>query len=226
VPTRHPYGADPAQFAELTLPEGEPRGVAVVVHGGFWKPEYDIEYARPLVPSLAAEGWAVWAVEYRRGAGAEATLTDVAAAVRARPATRGPRVAIGHSAGGHLAVWAAAQDVGLTHVVAQAGVLDLRAAHADGLGGGAVERFLGHPPGTADRDVDPIRAVPLDVPVWCVHAVGDEVVPVSQSRTYVDAALAAGGEASLLEVEGDHFTVIDPASEAWASTLTWLRPLR
>ncbi|GAA4087136.1 alpha/beta hydrolase family protein [Nocardioides kongjuensis] len=226
MPTRHTYGADPAQLAELTLPDGEPRGVAVVVHGGFWKPEYGIEYARPLVPSLAAEGWAVWAVEYRRGAGAAATLTDVADAIRACPDLPGPRVAIGHSAGAHLAVWAGGQGVGLTHVVAQAGVLDLRAAHRDGLGGGAVERFLGHPPGPADAEVDPLAQVPLDVPVWCIHAVDDVDVPLTQSRTYVDAARATGGEASLLEVEGDHFTLIDPASQAWASTLTWLRSLR
>jgi acetyl esterase/lipase len=226
VPTRQPYGADPTQFAELTLPDGAPRGVAVVVHGGFWKPEYGIEYARPLVPSLAAEGWAVWAVEYRRGVGPEATLADVAEAIRECPDLSGPHVAIGHSAGGHLAVWAAAQGVGLTHVVAQAGVLDLRAAHDDGLGGGAVARFLGHPPGPADAEVDPLRQVPLDVPVWCIHALDDEDVPLTQSRTYVDAARAAGGEASLLEVEGDHFTVIDPASQAWASTLAWLRSLR
>lgn len=226
MPSRQSYGADPAQFAELTLPDGEPRGAAIVVHGGFWKPEYGIEYARPLVASLAADGWAVWAVEYRRGAGAEATLADVAAAISACPAGPGPRVAIGHSAGGHLAVWAASQDVGLTHVVAQAGVLDLRSAHDDRLGGGAVERFLGHAPGPADAGVDPLQQVPLDVPVWCVHAVDDEDVPISQSRTYVATARAAGADASLLEVEGDHFTVIDPASAAWASTTAWLRSLR
>lgn len=226
MPTRHPYGADPAQFAELTLPDGEPRGVAVVVHGGFWKPEYGIEYARPLAPGLAEEGWAVWAVEYRRGAGADATLADVATAIAACPAVPGPRVAIGHSAGGHLAVWAASQGVGLTHVVSQAGVLDLRAAHAAGLGSGAVERFLGRPPTAGDAVLDPIRLVPLDVPVWCIHAVDDEDVPIAQSRAYVAAARAAGGEATLLEVEGDHFTVIDPTSTAWASTVTWLRSLR
>ncbi len=223
--TRHPYGDHPAQFAELTLPTGEPRGVAVVVHGGFWKPEYGIEYARPLVPSLVAEGWAAWAIEYRRGEGAAATLGDVAAAIAACPIESMPRAAIGHSAGGHLAIWAAAQDLGITHVVSQAGVLDLRAAYDDGLGGGAVERFLGHPPSTLDKGMDPIRQLPLGVPVWCIHASGDEDVPLSQSQRYVEATRAAGGDATLVEVEGDHFTVIDPASSAWASTLTWLRSL-
>lgn len=131
-------------------------------------------------------------------------------------------MAIGHSAGGHLAVWAAGQHLGLTHVVAQAGVLDLRAAHADRLGDGAVERFLGHPPGPADDPVDPIAQVPLDVPVWCVHAAGDDVVPMSQSTAYVAAARAAGGTAELVEVEGDHFTVVDPTHPAWARQLALL----
>jgi acetyl esterase/lipase len=184
------YGPDAAQHAELTLPGGAPRGVAIVVHGGFWKPEYGIEYARPLVPSLVAAGWAVWAIEYRRGTGAADTLADVRAALAARPGVPGPVVAIGHSAGGHLAVWAAGQDVGLTHVVSQAGVLDLRSAHEAGLGDGAVERFLGHPPGPADDSADPIRRVPLDVPVWCVHSRGDDVVPFAQSAAYVAAANA------------------------------------
>ncbi|MFC7493155.1 MULTISPECIES: alpha/beta hydrolase family protein [unclassified Nocardioides] len=212
------YGDDPAQLAELTLPTGTPRGVAVVVHGGFWKPEYGVELARPLVPSLVAAGWAAWAIEYRRGTGATDTLADVRAAIDACPVDAGTVVGIGHSAGGHLVTWAAAHG-GLTHVISQAGVLDLRAAHDAGLGGGAVERFLGHPPGDADDDVDPIRQLPLGVPVWCVHARGDDNVPFVQSTSYVAAARAAGGTADLVEVDGDHFTVIDPHGAAWSRTL-------
>lgn len=219
-PRTAPYGDDPAQYGELTLPSGDPRGVAVVVHGGFWKPEYGIEYARPLVPSLVEHGWATWAIEYRRGTGAADTLADVRAAIDALPVSADTVVGIGHSAGGHLATWAAAGG-GLTHVVSQAGVLDLRAAHDAGLGDGAVEAFLGHAPGPADDRVDPIRMLPLGVPVWCVHGRDDDVVPISQSRAYV--AAAAGAE--LVEVEGDHFTVVDPGSAAWAATLAHLETL-
>jgi acetyl esterase/lipase len=214
------YGDHPDQYAEVTRPDGPARGVAVLVHGGFWKPQYGIEYAQPLVPSLVAAGWVAWAIEYRRGTGAADTLADVRAAIAARPADAGPVVAIGHSAGGHLAVWAAAQGLGLTHVVSQAGVLDLRAAHADGLGDGAVARFLGHPPGPADDDVDPIRMLPLGVPVWCVHGRDDDIVPIGQSQAY-----AAAGDATLVEVEGDHFTVVDPDSPAWAHTLALLEEI-
>lgn len=226
-PRRIAYGDDASQFAELGLPAGTPRGVALVVHGGFWKDAYGIEYAQPLVPSLLAAGWATWAVEYRRvgnGGGVPETLDDLVAAMSrlAEEGIAGPVVGIGHSAGGHLATWLGSQrslTSPLTHVVAQAGVLDWRAAHAEGLGGGAVEAFLGHPPTTADADVDPIQQVPLEVPVWCVHGTGDTLVPLSQSQAYVDAATRAGATAELVEVEGDHFVVIDPGSDAWARTL-------
>lgn len=230
-PRRIDYGTDPSQFAELGLPAGTPRGVAVVVHGGFWRAQYGIEYARPLVPSLLAQGWATWAVEYRRvgagdggGGGVPETLDDLEAAMArlAEEGIAGPVVAIGHSAGGHLATWLASRrdlPQPLTHVVSQAGVLDLVAAHEAGLGGGAVADFLGGPPGPDDADVDPVRQVPLEVPVWCVHGTGDDIVPISQSEAYVDAATAAGATAELVTVDGDHFVVVDPASAAWARTL-------
>ncbi|HYH34864.1 MAG TPA: alpha/beta hydrolase [Nocardioides sp.] len=207
------YGEHPAQYGELTVPSGEPRGLVVVVHGGFWKKQYGIEYARPLVPSLVEDGWAAWAIEYRRS-GAADTLADVDAALLAAPVSAQVVVGLGHSAGGHLVAWAAGRGR-FTHVVSQAGVLDLRAAYDAGLGDRAVEAFLGHPPGPADDAVDPIRQVPLEVPVWCVHGRQDSVVPPSQSRDYVTAARASGGAAELVELEGDHFELIDPDSAAW-----------
>jgi pimeloyl-ACP methyl ester carboxylesterase len=103
----------------------------------------------------------------------------------------------------------------VTHVVAQAGVLDLVAADRDGLGGGAVRAFLGHPAGPEDADADPRQQLPLGVPVWCVHARDDDTVPFSQSEEYVAAATAAGARAELVEVPGGHFQVIDEATEAW-----------
>ena len=74
--------------------------------------------------------------------------------------------------------------------------------------------------------MDPRRQLPLDVPVRCIHGSVDDIVPISQSRDYVDAAVAAGADATLTEVDGgDHFEVIDPASEAWARTLALLDDL-
>jgi len=218
------YGEHPSQHAELRVPDGDPRGVVVVVHGGFWKQEYGLEWGRPLAEDLTARGWATLNLEYRRvgdGGGLPATADDVAAGVALLDTVdldRSTVVALGHSAGGHLATWVASRGL-VTAVVAQAGVLDLRAAHADGLGGGAVEKLLGRAPTDEDACWDPVRQVPLDVPVWCVHAPDDDEVPISQSRRYVAAARAAGGEATLVEVTGGHYEVVDPTTEAWRTTV-------
>jgi acetyl esterase/lipase len=230
------YGDDPSQFAELSLPSGTPKGVVVVIHGGFWKAAYDLSLGRPLVTSLVEHGWAAWNIEYRRvgnGGGDPHTLDDVAAAIDALADQHVPRdrvIALGHSAGGYLATWAASRGrfpqwrtkVELTGVVSQAGVLDLSSAYVDGLGGGAVQAFLGHRPDPADAPVDPLRQVPLEVPVHCVHGVGDDTVPIAQSHTYVRAATEAGARATLTEIQGDHYAVIDPDTDAWQQTLAIL----
>lgn len=233
------YGDDPNQFGELTLPAGDPKGVVVVIHGGFWKAAYDLSLGRPLAASLAQHGWAAWNIEYRRvgdGGGASPTCDDVAAAIdtlRHQDLDLSRVLALGHSAGGHLATWAASRgrfphwrtEVALTGVVSQAGVLDLGAAYEQHLGGGAVEAFLGHPPGPDDARFDPIRQVPLDVPVHCIHGSLDDVVPLRQSQGYVAAARAAGATAELTVVDGDHFVVIDPSSDVWRRTLAILEGL-
>jgi len=229
-PQRIAYGDDPSQFGELSLPSGRPKGVVVVIHGGFWKAAYDLSLGRPLAESLVEHGWAAWNIEYRRvgnGGGAPYTLDDVAAAIDALHGHDLPLdrvVALGHSAGGHLATWAASRGrfdrwrtkVDLAGVVSQAGVLDLWAAYDDHLGGGAVEAFLGHSPGPGDESADPMHQVPLEVPVHCVHGVDDDTVPLSQSHSYVRAATEAGARADVTELPGGHFEVIDPATEVWA----------
>ncbi len=200
------YGDDPAQFGELTLPDGPPKGVVVVIHGGFWKAAYDLSLGRPLATSLAEHGWAAWNIEYRRvgnGGGDPATFDDVAAAIDALQDQDLPLarvLGLGHSAGGHLATWAASRGrfpgwrtkVDLTGVVSQAGVLDLMAAYDDDLGDGAVVGLLGHAPGLHHAPLDPRRQIPLDVPVHCIHGSDDDIVPVSQSQDYVAAALRRG----------------------------------
>lgn len=223
------YGADPSQFVELHRPEGSSRGVVVVIHGGFWKSDYDYTLGQPLARSLAAQGWTAWNIEYRRvgnGGGTPQTFDDVAAAIDALAEVEdldtSTVVTLGHSAGGHLAVWAAGrQDAGVpvTHAISQAGVLDLVMSERMGLGEGAAAALLGHVPGADDAPWDPQQQIPLDVPVWCVHGVDDTIVPVGQSEGYVAAAEAAGAQAEVVRVEGDHFVVIDPDGEAWAVTL-------
>ena len=239
---RFAYGEDPSQYVQRYLPAGRPRGVVVVIHGGFWRAEYDASLGEPLAGALAAEGWAAWNLEYRRigdpssggGGGVPETLDDVSAGIDLladQDLDLTTVITLGHSAGGHLATWAAARGrfarwsgtvVPVTGVLAQAGVLDLRAASAAGLGGGAVDAFAGADP---DGTVDPAQQLPLDVPVRCVHGRGDTIVPLEQSASYVDASRAAGGDAELVEVEGDHFDVIDPGSPAWATQLEVLAEL-
>jgi acetyl esterase/lipase len=218
------YGPDPSQFGELYEPaRAQHDGVVVIVHGGFWRARYELSLGAPLAADLATHGYTAWNIEYRRvgnGGGWPMTGADVAAAIDhlAELDVDSSRVvAIGHSAGGQLAVWAAGRKqarVRLAAVAAQAGVLDLRAGVAEHLGNGAIVNFLGGTPDTVPehyRDADPLYAAPLDVPVLCVHTRTDEDVPITQSRSYV----ACGGQARLVEADGDHFTVIDPLHENW-----------
>jgi len=240
-PVRIAYGDDASQFAEWTRPSGPSRGVVVVIHGGFWKAEYDLELGRPLARSLAEHGWTAWNVEYRRvgvGGGAPSTFDDVHAAIERLADVDGVDTStvltLGHSAGGHLAVWAAGRQryagwqdarVRVTGALSQAGVLDLVAAHRDDLGSGAVRALLGHAPTADDAPFDPRQQVPLDVPVRCVHGRADDIVPPSQSTDYVDAATATGADAAVELVDGDHFVVIDVESSAWTRQLELLDEL-
>jgi acetyl esterase/lipase len=229
------YGAGPHQWGDLHLPPTPLRGVVVVIHGGFWKPEYDAGLGEPLARDLAERGWAAYNLEYRRvghGGGARGrsdTLDDVAAGIDALADVPGLAVGtvvtLGHSAGGQLATWAAARQrfarwspvlVPVTAVISQAGVLDLVRAHEEALGDGAVARFMGGPPSEGYADADPQQQVPLGVPVWCVHGRADDVVPPHHSSDYVAATAAAGGTAQLVEVDGDHFSVNDVGAPAWA----------
>lgn len=239
--TTHRYGSEPDQYAELYLPPGDRRaGVVVVIHGGFWRAAWDAAGGRPLARDLAARGWVAWNIEYRRvggGGGWPATLQDVADAIDllAELDVDTTRVAaVGHSAGGHLAAWAAGRarlpttapgtgpGVALTAVVAQAGVLDLATAATTNVGGTATPDLLGGLPDEVPQRyawADPMSQVPLPVPVVCVHSRPDDSVPFSQSETYVAAARAGGADAELMEVEGDHMAHRDPGSSAWAAVL-------
>ena len=113
--TRHVYGAHPDQWADLYLPDRRAEtGVAVVIHGGFWRSRYDASLGAPLAAALADRGYAAWNLEYRRvgaGGGYPETLHDVAAGIDLLRTVDGLDlsrvVPIGHSAGGQLAVWAA-----------------------------------------------------------------------------------------------------------------------
>lgn len=171
VMTRHSYGPDPSQFGELYLPNGTAiKGVTVVLHGGFWLSEYDLSLGAPLAAHLASRGYASFNLEYRRvgdGGGWPTTLQDVADGIdllASLSVDTSRVVAIGHSAGGQLAAWAAGRSrlpvsapgrnprVTVSALVSQAGVLDLTTAALTGVGGNAEADFLGGTPAQCHRD--------------------------------------------------------------------------
>jgi acetyl esterase/lipase len=244
------YGPLPDHVADVRWPrrpagpDGGPAPLVLVVHGGFWRAATDRRHTGPQCVGLAAAGYAVAAVEYRRtgspGGGWPGTFEDVAAAVDTVPglvaeaAARadvgvdtGRTVLVGHSAGGHLVGWLAATPrADVVGAVSLGGVLDLTLAARlrldPGPDGTAVEALLGGgPDDVPDRyaAADPARLGPPAVPVTAVHGTADDVVPAELSRSY---AAATGAALELLE-GADHFGVIDPRSPAWRDAMAAVR---
>ena len=248
------YGDDPDHVADVWLPEAGGAGGAggagpalvVVIHGGFWREEYGRSIVAPMAVALCGDACAVAAVEYRRtgsGGGWPETADDVHAAVEAVPGlvaeqagcAFGRTVLVGHSAGGHLALWAASRAAGpsLAGAVSLAGVCDL--VRADELAldregdDGAVATLLG---GRAwevpDRyaAADPMQLRPPTSPVVLIHGLRDRIVPVELSRRYAAYATAAGARVELVELpDVEHFGPIDPLSRAWPTVRAAVRRL-
>jgi len=224
------YGGDGNQFLDLRLPKTqEPRGLAVCIHGGYWRAKYDLRYMGHLCAALTAKGIATANLEYRRvgnaGGGWPGTFSDIRAgyqflAQNARKYEFDVQrvVAIGHSAGGQLALCLAAHEAGVKAAIALAGVVDLRRAYELHLSNDAVVEFLGGTPAeVADHyhEADPMKLA-IRARQWLVHGAADDVVPAALSRDYVSSKLKAKEDAHLLEIAGaGHFDVVDPRSGAW-----------
>jgi acetyl esterase/lipase len=245
----HRYGPHHSQRADLYLPRGVgPHRLMVVIHGGSWRQRYGKIVMRGLVGDLLRRDWAVWNIEYRRvggGGGWPATFADVAAAID-RLATLDAPVdldrasVLGHSAGGHLALWAAARErlpdgapggppaIAFERVISQAGVCDLAGAHRRWHGGAADALMGGSPQDVPERYAlgDPLASVPLQIPALLVHGAIDDTVSIELSRRYARDSRSAGGEVELVEIEGPagaHRAHIDPRGVAWAAVTRWLR---
>jgi acetyl esterase/lipase len=216
---------------DVRTPPGAARGLVIFLHGGFWRNAFDRAHVGPLAAGLAAAGYVVATPEYRRtgapGGGWPGTFDDVAAAVRVGRALADQRtgapILAGHSAGGHLALWAAAglvrEGAGVRGVLALAPVADLAGAYERDLDRGAAAALLGGGPGDVPERyaaADPMALLPLGMPQVICHGDRDAQVPVEMSRDFAAAALAAGDEVILLEwPRVDHFAVIDPESAVW-----------
>jgi acetyl esterase/lipase len=206
------------------LGSGSGSPLVVFIHGGFWRARWDASTIREIARRCATElGVAAWNLEYPRvgmdGGGWPGTGAAVRAAVSAAVAEAGedgrPVALVGHSAGGQLALWAAAELPTVALAVSLAGVCDLRAAYAAGLGSSAVaELFGGREPTDAEyADASPIERLPLGVPSLLIHGDNDDRVPMSQSITF---AGAAGSECTFEQLRrAGHFDVIDPHGPAW-----------
>jgi acetyl esterase/lipase len=252
------YGPDSLQFGELRLPHGAgPFPIAVVIHGGCWLAEYDLKHVAAVGEALAGQGIASWIIEYRRvgdaNGGWPTTFSDVALGVQhvVTLADRYPQldtarvVLIGHSAGGHLALWSASgppdasqpgdampvpPTLALRGIVSLAGITDLRAYGAQqGSCNSAVPLLLGGTPEEVPARysaASPIELVPLRAPVRLIHGALDPIVPLEQSRMFAERSEDAGGSASVTVVEGaGHFDVIAPHAPAWSAVLRAAREL-
>ncbi|MGW0118976.1 alpha/beta hydrolase [Streptomyces sp. NPDC003327] len=250
------YGEHPDQIVDFHAPRdgGGRAPLVVVLHGGAWRAPYDRGHVTPFVDFLARRGFAVANVEYRRGSalphqGGTApvagrwpeTFDDVAAALDAVPALAAAHlpqadthriVLTGHSAGGHLALWAAARHVlpadspwrlpappALRGVVALAPIAHFARAVELGVCGGAVTELLG---GEAAFDAraavtDPSVLLPTGIATTVVQGREDVVVPAAVADAFAEAAAKAGETVGLTLLEDvGHFPLIDPAADACA----------
>ncbi len=248
------YGALAAQCGDLRLPAGTgPFPLAIVLHGGYWRARYDLTYFGHACASLAAAGIATWNVEYRRvgmpGGGWPGTFLDVAKAAdfapalaRAFPLDLARVLAIGHSAGGHLASWLASRHripptsplftphpLSLTGVVSLAGVLDLRRAWELGLSDNATAALLGGGPDELpDRYAvaSPIELLPAGVRHIVIHGTRDANVPFESSERYAQAAAAVGDPVELVALpDAGHFEIVDPRTPEWQRVLAAIHSL-
>lgn len=246
-----PYGNQPSQFGVLRMPEFPGlKPVVITIHGGFWQSKYGLEENDPLDEDLTSRGYATWNIEYRRvgeeGGGWPGTFIDVIDAVNHLTQIEerfqldlSQVVILGHSAGGHLALWLASQInkvqmddfnktllVPIQSVISLAGVSDLRKMweiHEEKGISSPVASFMGGSPQEVSERywlASPIELLPLNVEQILIHGELDRHVPVELSIAYHRRAIQQGDKVRLIVLpEVEHFMVIDPSSSAWKSVI-------
>ncbi|HEX3886828.1 MAG TPA: alpha/beta hydrolase [Phenylobacterium sp.] len=247
------YGPAPSQVAELFLPKTKaPHPVVVLLHGGCFLKQYEgFAQTSAIAADLAGRGYAVWNVEYRKlgeaGAGYPGTFLDVATAVDALRAQASKHdldltrvIAIGHSAGGHLALWAAARGripaesplhsanpLKIETVISLAGIGDLKGqagAWAGPCGEDTLSRLLDLPHRHDPyADTSPAALLPSGAKVVMVHGVFDAVMPPYTGRDYAQQVRKAGDKADVVVIpDAGHFDLVIPTTSAWAQIVAIL----
>lgn len=242
------YGDDEWQYGHLRLPEGPgPHPVLISIHGGCWLSFATLRYFDELNEALTAAGWATWSLEYRpvdvEGGGWPGTFTDVATGVdllreiaREHPLDLDRVAVVGHSAGGHLALWTAGRPripegselyrpdpVVPSAAISLGGLGDLEAFHAAGVptcGPDIMPRLLGASPEEAPERYaqgSPARLLPAGVPQLLITGADDGAVPPRFPEAYGERARAAGDAVEVHILEGaGHFEPVAPWSPRWA----------
>jgi acetyl esterase/lipase len=244
------YGPAPAQVVELFLPHGHgPHPVVVLIHGGCYRTEFEgLAQTSGIAADLATRGYAVWNVEYRKlgepGAGYPGTFLDVANAVD-RIRTEAPRynldlrrvVALGHSAGGHLALWAAgrhklprsspmwrADPQAIRAVISLGGIGDLEGqgeVFAGACGPDPIPKIIGAATRSAPyADTSPAELLPLGARIVMISGVSDHVMPPATGEAFAERARKAGDSAEAIAIaDAGHFDVVIQGAAAWKAVV-------
>ena len=238
------YGRGESQFGQLRVPESDsPHPVVVIIHGGCWMGEYDLNHISPLASAITELGFATWSLEYRRignpGGGWPGTFLDIADGVDYLHELSTDFhldlqhvLVLGHSAGGHLALWAAARlqlppespvyrasPLPVQGVISLAGITDLSGLEFQKGCGDSALKLMG-----GSREEYPIRyahASPLDllpfhVPQILIQGKQDRIVSFKGAELYRTRAYTEGDRCSLVLLEDSgHFELVHPGSSAW-----------
>lgn len=223
------YGALEDQVIDFYNFEANTDKVVVLIHGGFWKPEYDRTHLRTLAGALSKDGHRVALLEYRRSLGEpDVSTSDVKAALKQlqqMPSSESSRlILVGHSAGGQLALWAAVNSDYVGAVVALAPVANFLGGDAIDLGDGAIREFLGEDP-VGRPDLDPMQMSRPTCPTVVIHGVED-TLPIHLTRSYMETAESQSAGIKFFEYPGiGHFELIDPEHDFYQYLLKELESL-
>jgi len=254
-----PYGSDSKQFGDLRLPTGKkPYPVLVVIHGGCWTSSIaNKDFMSPFAQAFTKEGFATWNIEYRcidnKGGGWPGTFLDIGQAIdylrKLEPKYNldlKKVMVIGHSSGGHLALWSGARKclgknselympnpLELKTVINLAGPGDLRGfldAQQKCCGSRVIDKLLDKPSGKMDEHLlqaSPYEMLPLDTNQQLIVGDNDLAASIESMNQYLDKAKHLGDTIQLVIIkEAAHFEVVDPRTAAWQTVKDTVKKLQ